>query len=435
MPSWNARSSLDRSLRALPVGKLARSSGFRRRKPRKIGAWLFLKAMCLLALRPAPSLSLAAVLTTLMGKKIVSRQGVWKRFGPASAAFVRGVTEALMAVKSDARRLAQAGVFGPFRRVLIEDSTVVPLAASLAKAYPGGANQSGKKNAAAKVHTVYDLLAGSFLRFGIFPFTRNDQAAAPDILSLARKGDLLLRDLGFFVLSVFRRMNGQGVSFLSRLRQNVWIGDLEGNRFDLLGHLRRHGTFDAEVLLGKQEKLRVRLVAVPVSDAAAQERRRRLRQNRDKRLRPTGERLALLGWALMITNVSAQIWDAPTVCNVYRVRWRIEILFKAWKSHFRLAALPHGSRGYVETLLWARLLLVMLLCTIFQEPFSRSDRRPKPMLSFLKTARFLLLCLTHAWMPRLDLAPARLSQILRRLCAYDQRKDRHCFPQFVHLLG
>ena len=435
MPTSNAVENLERSLRGVPVMKLAQGSGFRRRKPRKIGAWLFLKAICLLALRPRPSLSLAAVLATLLGKKVVSRQGVWKRLGTAGAAFVRDVTHALVTVKSDARRLAQAGVFGAFGRVLIEDCTVLSLAPSLAKAFPGSANQSGKKNAAAKVQTVYDVLAGRFLSFGIFPFTRNDQAAAPDILTLARKSDLVLRDLGFFVLTVFRRMDQAQVFFLSRLRHHVWIGTLDGKTFDLLGHLRRHGTFDAEVLLGKQEKVRVRLVAVPVSEATAAERRRRLRQNRDKRLRPTRERLALLGWTLMITNVTAQVWDAQTVCNVYRVRWRIEILFKAWKSHFGMAALPRASRGYVETLIWARLLLVVLLCPIFQEPFSRADPRPKPMLSFLKTVRFLLLLLTHAWMPRLDHAPARLSQILRRLCAYDQRHDRHCFPQALHSLG
>jgi hypothetical protein len=52
-----------------------------------------------------------------------------------------------------------------------------------------------------------------------------------------------------------------------------------------------------------------------------------------------------------------------------------------------------------------------------------------------KFARFLLLCLPHAWMPRLPLAPARLNRILRRLCAYDQRKDRPCFPQFLHMFG
>ena len=435
MPKTARLGALDRSVKSLPLKKMARSSGFMRRKPRKIGPRLFLKAICLMALSPGASLSLAAALISLAGPKAVSRQGLWKRLGAASAAFVAEAARALMAAKSGAQTMIRAGVFASFRRVLVEDSTVLPLGASLAKAYPGGANQHGKKRAAAKVNAVYDLLQGAFVRFGLSPFTRNDQAGAPDILQMAGKGDLLLRDLGFFALPVFARLMEAGAFFVRRLRHGLWIADLDGNRLDLLRHLRRHGAFDAQVLLGKKEKLRVRLVAVRISKAAAAERRRRLRQNRDKRLHPTKEQLALLDWTLILTNVKADLWDAQTLCNVYRLRWRIEIWFKAWKSHLRMADLPNGSRGYVETLIWARLLLAVLLSALFTEIFWRADERPKRLPSLLKTTRFALLCLTHAWMPRLDLSCARLERILQRLCAYDQRQDRQCFSEFLHKLG
>ena len=431
----NLAAKLGRSLRGVPVKKLARRTGFCRRKARKVGPRAFIQAICLTVLCANPSLHAAAVFASFWGKSVISRQGIWKRIGPRSAAFLRQVTLALMAIQSQARRLARAGVFAPFRRVLIEDSTVVPLAASLAKAFPGGANQSGKKSAAVKIQAVYDLLAGRFLRFALGAFTRNDQAAAGDILSLLRPGDLLLRDLGFFALPVFRAIAGQGAFFLSRLRQQVWIGAPDGRPFHLLAHLRRHGHFDGQVLLGSEERFLVRLVAVPVSSATAAERRRRLLQNRDRRLRPTRERLALLGWALMITNVPPDVWDAPTVCKVYRARWRIEILFKAWKSHFRLAALPAGSAAYVETFLWARLLLVTLTCPLLEDAFGRPARKRSAPLSLLKAAPVVLLALTCLCLKRLSHAAERLDEILRRLCSYDKRRDRASFPQYIQMLG
>ena len=431
----NLAAKLNRSLRGVPVSKLARTSGFCRRKARKVGPRAFIQAICLTVLCASPSLQAAAVFASLWGESVVSRQGIWKRIGPRSARFLRGATLALLAVQSHARRLARAGVFAPFRRVLIEDSTVLPLAPSLAKAFPGGANQSGKKSAAVKIQAVYDLLAGRFLRFALAAFTRNDQAAAGDILSLLRPGDLLLRDLGFFALPVFRSIGQKGAFFLSRLRQQVWIGTPDGRTLTLLAHLRRHGQFDGPVLLGSQEKLPVRLVAVRVSAATAAERRRRRLQNRDRRLRPTRERLALLGWALMITNVPPEVWDAPTVCKVYRVRWRIEILFKAWKSRFHFAALPAGSAAYIETLLWARLLLVTITCPLFEDAFGRPVRTRSAPRSVLKAAPILLLALICVWLRRAHHAAERLDEILQRLGSYDKRRDRSCFPLFVQTLG
>jgi len=431
----NLAARLNRSLRGVPVNGIARRTGFCRRKARKVGPWAFLQAICLTVLGARPSLQAAAVFAGFCGKSVISRQGIWKRIGPRSAAFLRQITLALLAVQSKASHLVREGAFAAFQRVLIEDSTVMSLAPSLAQAFPGGANQSGKKSAAVKIQAVYDLLAGRFLRFALGPFTRNDQAAAGDVLSLLRPGDLLLRDLGFFALPVFRAIAAQGAFFLSRLRHQVWIGTPDGRPFHLLAHLRRYGRFDGQVLLGLQEKLPVRLVAVPVSSATASERRRRLLQNRDRRLRPSPERLALLGWSLMITNVPPQVWDAPTVCNVYRVRWRIEILFKAWKSRFHFTALPAGSAAYVETLLWARLLLVTMTCPLLEDAFGRPARTRSAPLSLLKAAPVVLLALTCVWLKRATHAADRLDEILLRLGSYDRRRNRACFPLFLQTLG
>ena len=60
------------------------------------------------------------------------------------------------------------------------------------------------------------------------------------------------------------------------------------------------------------------------------------KNNRDQRKVPSPQRLALMNWSLFVTNVSAEVWAAPLVARIYRLRWRIELIFKSWKSHLRL---------------------------------------------------------------------------------------------------
>jgi hypothetical protein len=47
-------------------------------------------------------------------------------------------------------------------------------------------------------------------------FSQNDQGASASILSFARKGDLVLPDLGYALLEIFEQLAQKGVSFLSR---------------------------------------------------------------------------------------------------------------------------------------------------------------------------------------------------------------------------
>src|SRR5258706_533106 len=72
------------------------------------------------------------------------------------------------------------GLLTPFRRVLLHDSTVEALPDHLAKIFPGSRNQH-KSFAALKIQFISDLLSGQALHLSLSGFTRNDQAAAPDI--------------------------------------------------------------------------------------------------------------------------------------------------------------------------------------------------------------------------------------------------------------
>ncbi len=393
---------------------IARRTGFLKRL-RKIDPLLFLRALAVASLDAAPSFRLIALSLSLLSAQNITKQAVAKRMGHECIQFLRGAVSALISRLCSFDKLRHSGLLRHFRRVLIQDSTQIRLPKHLAHYFPGPANQKRKGGAALKIQAVYDLLDETFPYFGLSGFTRTDQAAAADILSVAQPGDLVVRDLGYFSTPVFQKLIDRGVHFLSRLRQNVAIRDPQSLKpMNLLEILRRYGHFDQNVLLGAQQLVPVRLVALPVPEHVANERRRKAKNQRDKRCNPSKENLALLGWNIFVTTVDSRHWSSETISEIYGVRWRIEIIFKSWKSHFNLTKTPTGSANQVEALIWAKLLAISL----FQKLLGCFDVCFSKPVSLLKSAQlfpWLLLsslkdCFTTELSTRLILNHLRLEK-------------------------
>jgi len=423
----------------LPAGSCeawAKRTGFQRRAPRKITPVALLRGLGALAFRRRCSLEMLACVIGSLGGKPVSKQAVAKRLGSSCVAFLRQALFATLGSVAKFDRNRASGVFARFRRVLIQDSTTLPLPAHLAAVFPGSRNQSGKTQAQAKIQAVYDLVAERFVTFALTPFTRNDQAASKDIIEVARRGDLVLRDLGYFVLSVFARLHRRGVFFLTRLRQDVILLDQTGRPWDLLRQLRRHGRLDVVVLVGKKERLPLRLVAVPLPQSIADARRRRAKQNRDKRCRPGKKHLELLGWEVFLTNVPPHVWSTEVACQVYGLRWRIETIFKAWKSCFHITDVTTGSAHQIQIMLYARLLAISLFQTFFgllAEHFYRIHGRS---LSLLRLSRFF--AEHHEIVARLTQTSdglQLLEHLITKHCCYAKRRDRSNYAEILRCLS
>ncbi len=96
-------------------------------------------------------------------------------------------------------------VFSTVNRVLLGDSTYITLPVSLAKFFGSSKNQTNKKTAKLKIQAVIDILKEQFCSFDITPYNKNDQKAAIDILDIAQHYDLIIRDLGYFTLQLFKQ--------------------------------------------------------------------------------------------------------------------------------------------------------------------------------------------------------------------------------------
>lgn len=419
--------NLQRHLKKLPLEALARASGFQTRRAKKITPALFVQAACLVVTLGLVSYRRWAGLLGLLGRCTLSKQGLFERMNTKAVGFLQSVLGAFLATVALPQG-AKPDVLGPFRRVILQDSTTLRLSEQLARFFPGPNNQRGAQPGMLKIQACYDLLSQSFVHFSLSSFRRNDQAASPEVLGLVQAGDLIIRDLGYFVLEVLEQIQATQAYFLSRLRLGVSLWEADGHTpLNLPARLRKSGNLDGQFRLGARKVL-VRLVAIRLPAAVAAQRRRQARQNRDRRSAPSAERLALLGWALFLTNVPVSTWSAQTVAQIYGLRWRIETIFKAWKSHFALAQVPpRGSKNQVESLIYAKLIFITLFQVCFWQRYCLgAEFEGRPALSLLKVAQAAQSYLLILVLNQLGIDPVLAwQQLLHAHCRYERRSRKH----------
>jgi len=429
---------VDRYLQQIELDNIARSSKFYQRTPQKITALAFVTALCNAAYHNLFSYRKVAFLLGLLGVN-VSKQAVSERFNRYAVGFIKQVLFAIVGNISGLHAENKLGAFKSFNHVFLTDSTNVKLPPHLADAYPGSKNQSGKKNAGLKIQATFDIVRERLVDFGISAFTRTDQTASKDILDLVQPNDLIIRDLGYFVLPVFEKISKIEAFFLSRFKLNVAIYcPKSGKRLNLLALLKKQPSLDINVLIGSEQRLPVRLVAIPVPKDIANERRRKAKNNRDRRCNPSKETLKLLGWQLFVTNVSRNVWSPLTICKIYAIRWRIEIIFKVWKSHLSLASIPEGPENQLDIYIYSQLLNAAIFHAFFDHlnryMIAKHDRyisilKVAPLFDQILNAMFLLGECTDA---------ARfehfLEKLLLRHCCYEKRKKRINYAQQLQYL-
>jgi hypothetical protein len=410
--------NLPDKINSLPCDALARHTGFVRRNRGKITAAGFLKTACLFALASSPSLASFAKLWALLNGDTLSKQAVAKRCSAAAVAFLesalRSVIDSVLHPVPHTDPLP-----GGFRRILVQDSTNLTLPDHLATLFPGPSNQSFAKRSSLKIQAVLDLLTNHWVRFKITPFTCNDQSASPDILDQLEPGDLVIRDLGYLSLDVFRRIHEGGAYFLSRWRFGLRIALPESSDpIDLLDLLRGHERWDGWVHVG-EARLPMRLVAKRLPETVAAERRRKARANRDKRLAHNPAYYELLGWNIFITNVPEAMASVDGLVQLYALRWRIEIVFKAWKSHFRLDRFTDGSPEQILVVVLGKLIWICWFTVHFNALVLEGLE-----VSLLKLAQWWSAHALQVFLPESPDADT-LNRITRYYCRYERRRDRH----------
>ena len=438
-----AKSILGEKLRKIPINKLSRQSGFCNRRPKKIKPKelivAFIQTICV---SKKNTYSNWASQLGILINGTVSKQAVSKRIRESFVVFLKSLLKTIMEESLKTKiKIASCDKLKQFNRVLLQDSTNIKLDDKLSKDYPGNKNWSSKDYAVMKIQSTYDMVKRKFLSLEITNFRRNDQSYSPEILKIARPGDLVIRDLGYFVLGVLKRLFTEKIYFISRLRKDVNIYTKEEKPIDLASMLKKRGNLDIEIFAGEKDKLPVRLIAIPVEEKIANQRRRSAKKNRDRRTNPSKKHLFLLGWDIFITNVEKQKLKDKDIMILYRIRWRIEMIFKSWKSYLRITNLPErANKIRVEAFIYSMLIFILLFQVHFYEYYlQKQNTKNNQSISMVKLMQYIVnnitLIVSLSYLDDIAYKNNLLNKQILYYCRYEQRKDRLNYEQLIRKLG
>ncbi|MCC6884731.1 MAG: transposase [Verrucomicrobiales bacterium] len=182
---------------------IARDSGLMQRHSRKFSAAGFLLALLQSVTKGDTYHNHLVMHLGSFVRTSMTRQAIHQRFGPASSAFLLGVLHTVLAKRfPTVIRDLRGGLFG---RVLIEDSVVISMAKSNAENFPNHGN--GRcATAGCKCLLLVNLLNGMPLDFQLHAAREADQSLVFESVNGCRKGDLLIRDMGFICIASLREI-------------------------------------------------------------------------------------------------------------------------------------------------------------------------------------------------------------------------------------
>jgi hypothetical protein len=365
----------------------------------------------------------------------VTQTAIEKRFaaGQPLVDFLRSAFERALC-KTVAADPSSAVLFQQFTAVLIGDATTVNLPDELAGLFPGCGGSEGASRAALKLQILWDLKTGQLVQLHIEPGRASD-AKSPIAQAAVEAGALVVFDLGYFDVERFAKVDASGGKFISRLLHGTDVFDKDGERLDLVSYLRKQptGLVDQVILLGATLRLCCRLIAIRVPQEVANRRRQQAREKAAKKGRqPTAEYLELLGWSLFVTNCGAEELTWKGVVVLYRTRWQIELLFRLWKSHNKLAKQRAGATALeVLAMFYAKLLGVLLQHWILVATAWPRERRslPKAARALAEMVKEILLVLTDN--AALQAALYRLRHLVERLGGTTDRNKEPSHAQLI----
>lgn len=135
-----------------------------------------------------------------------------------------------------------------------------------------------------------------------------------------------------------------------------------------------------------------------------------------------------MGWSIYITTLPIKKADAKTIFGLYKLRWRIEIIFKSWKSNMGFDRVHNVSQNQLSVIILARFIMV-IICTqfIFNPCKTIIKKTLNKNLSLMKTTHYLIRHPKKLVQIIADLFDcqekgSKTIKIMARYCSYDKRK-------------
>lgn len=440
------KDEITKRLARLDIEKGSYATKFIKRKDGKITAELYVVSFFLMVLSGGTTLyNWTLQLCRLVDRLKISEQGLERKLEFRHLEFAKWLLSSSLHVQlnsiihtkeeNNGKPEKQALDLKHFNRVLLQDSTCVNVPKNLADFFPSSFVKNGK-SATARIQLTMDLLSDNYEQISLGSFRDNDGKASKDILEIAQPNDLILRDKGYWSLDVFEALDKKECYFLSRLKYGVSLFDEQNKEKLDLGKLLKKAKnnnlsiLDIEVHLGAKHRLKARLVAIRLPEEVAAERRRKAKNDRHSKVNHSDDYFDRLDWCIFITNIPEQILTAPQITKVYRFRWRIEIIFKVWKSKFNFDGMFNKSSMKPSRAIITFYLLLVWLTLFFARLYNyflvKVFNQTKQFISIFKFAEFISVFMQDANnVGKLMDNPDVFIDFIVSSCLYDKRKRKN----------
>lgn len=267
----------DYVLSLLDVENLAFDTGFYQRSPQKITASSFMKGFWQMQQKGKNSLRNWGVQVGSIIQDSVRKQSIDNRLSESGVKLCKMVLKKALntGVNQDwlsSKKQELGTVLSLFNRVVLEDSTLQKLPPNLHQHF-GGNTSTG---AQMRIQALFDFSSESWLDFSIDSYSKNDQSQAKWGFDKLEKRDLVIRDLGYFVLDALEELI-ENQYVITSYKPGVYLYDQEDKQLNLLELLKDKQQVNMPVLVGQKKKIPMRLVVRKLSNKQKKNELRKLK--------------------------------------------------------------------------------------------------------------------------------------------------------------
>lgn len=328
----------------------------------------------------------------------LSRSAFWERLArPRLGRLLKGVVALLMgtlasAVGVDKRLLGAVGVTG----IRLLDSTAITLWDGAQKAFPGTRTWAGLK-----WHACIDVLTGGLTWYQVTPSRTSDRKCFPPLDTLT--GVLLIFDLGYWDYGLLVELARSQVFFLSRIK----AGAVLPIKAVVTGL--SQGYVGASLLRISLTRKRGDILEVLIEKGTA---KGTLCCRALGFWNPCEK-----GYHWYLTNLPV---PAAVIYPLYRLRWQIELIFKACKRSLNANQIPSTEPHIIESLLLASLAAHLAAQTILGIAVEQLDEAQRRAVSFQRLAHVAVQLGSHFIAFLLHASRRNLRRLLAKIVLFAQ---------------
>lgn len=329
----------------------------------------------------------------------IKKQSLHERFNSSAVLFLKRVLEKLINKNMNDNPIIEQ--IQGFSCVRIKDSTSFQVGENATKKYPGSGGHGS--SAAVRIQFEFDLLTGSILDLSLNAYNDQDAKNSKETLDSVNAGELIIRDLAYMHTDVLHAIIKQNASFICRLHPSIRVYD----KCETTGKLRSldfesiykkmitTGTsiMEKEVYIDEKKPLKLRLILslLPQEEVEKRIQRVRQQQRKKKRSEPSKEFLIRCHFNLFLTNTSKEQVSTAIVGTFYKYRWLIELIFKTWKSVWKIQMVKPVVVERLECYIYSKLITIISNWNIVWKMLKATLEVAKTTLSVDKCNKFLSL--------------------------------------------